>query len=133
MQTLGAKLRTERLKQNRPLAAIASDTCISARYLEAIEADDLKALPGGVFSRSFIKQYCEALGIDYHSMEQEISRVLPIEEEDPLPALSVAYEPVRTLKPKRSINTSVLVGLFVAAVVGSSGFYAWWQKMQHAT
>src|SRR3954451_14300967 len=95
MHSVGEKLRSERQRQNRSISANASETCISTRYLEAIEADDLSALPGGFFYKSFVKQYSGALGIDFGALEPELDRVKPPEIQDPLPALSVSYQIAR--------------------------------------
>lgn len=46
------------------LRQISEQTHISTRYLEAIEADDYKQLPGGIFTRSFIKAYARYVGFD---------------------------------------------------------------------
>ena len=40
MQSLGVRLRLERQRQKIGIEKIAEATCISQRYLEAIEADD---------------------------------------------------------------------------------------------
>src|SRR5882724_8433343 len=95
MHSVGEMLRNERQRQNRSISAIASETRISSRYLEAIEADDLSALPGGFFYKSFVKQYSGALGIDFGGLESEVDRVKPAEVQDPLPALSVSYQIAR--------------------------------------
>ncbi len=46
------------------LEEISSATKISLRFLEAIERDDFSKLPGGIFSRSFIRSYARYLGLD---------------------------------------------------------------------
>jgi hypothetical protein len=43
---------------------LSDQTRISRRHLEAIEADDYKQLPGGIFNRSFIKSFARAVGFD---------------------------------------------------------------------
>ena len=43
---------------------ISSATKISLRFLEAIEREDFSKLPGGIFSRSFIRSYARYLGLD---------------------------------------------------------------------
>lgn len=63
MQSLGVQLRLERERQKMDLARIAEETRINLSYLEAIEADDLDALPGEFFYRSFVRQYTKYLGI----------------------------------------------------------------------
>jgi cytoskeletal protein RodZ len=37
---------------------------IRVRFLEAIEAEEFGALPGGVYATSYIRQYCRAIGQD---------------------------------------------------------------------
>jgi cytoskeletal protein RodZ len=44
------------------LSDIASSTKICLRYLEAIEKGDFAKLPGGVYGRSYIRQYAAAAG-----------------------------------------------------------------------
>ena len=46
------------------LEEISSATKISLRILEAIEREDFAKLPGGIFSRSFIRSYARYLGLD---------------------------------------------------------------------
>ena len=130
MPTLGQNLRQARQKQGRSLADIATSTCISSRYLQAIEADDFKELPGGVFARSFIRQYGAALEIDPTLLERDILSALPLDEPDPLLVLSESYQAARVSKPARGLNTTWLVVLLFAAIAGSSGFFAWWQRLQ---
>jgi len=46
------------------LEEISSATKISLRFLDAIEREDFSKLPGGIFSRSFIRSYARYLGLD---------------------------------------------------------------------
>ncbi|MCS6884064.1 MAG: helix-turn-helix domain-containing protein [Acidobacteriota bacterium] len=57
METLGQELKRRREEQNITLQEISEATRIGIRFLRAIESDDYAALPGGVYSRSFIKAY----------------------------------------------------------------------------
>jgi cytoskeletal protein RodZ len=61
---VGATLREERLKKHLSIEDVAGQTRISHRFLRAIEADDLSALPGLVFARNFVRQYAALLGLD---------------------------------------------------------------------
>lgn len=49
MASLGQRLKEERLRQKKDLRTIADELRIGSRYLEAIEAEDWKQLPGGLF------------------------------------------------------------------------------------
>lgn len=133
MPSVGEKLRNERQRQNRSLSAIASDTCISSRYLQAIEADDLSTLPGYFFYKSFVKQYTAALGIDYRTVEAEVDKMEPTEEIDPLPVLSASYQIAKTEGRITRFPRNKAVwsgGLLLVTLAASGGCYHWWQKNQ---
>src|SRR5436305_2849104 len=98
MHSIGQTLRSEREKQTRSLSEIATQTCISPMNLEAIERDDVDSLPGFFFYKSFVKQYAMALGVPYSSVAEAVAAAEPRSEPDPLPALSVNYQPAR--KPR---------------------------------
>ena len=57
MTPVGETLRRERLKRNLDLEEISRELKISRRFLEAIEDDQYDKLPGGVFAKSFVRQY----------------------------------------------------------------------------
>lgn len=61
---IGTKLRQAREAQGLSIENIAGQTRIQSRYLEAIEAENLDALPGLVFARNFVRQYAIALKLD---------------------------------------------------------------------
>jgi cytoskeletal protein RodZ len=135
MPSVGDKLRMEREKQNRLLADIATQTRISLRYLQALEKDDLSSFPGAFFYKSFLKQYCTVLGLPYEAVESAAIALVPTEEVDPLPALTAAYHAAKSSsRASRGANMRVswAIGFLVAALVGSSGLYAWWQKLQRS-
>ena len=52
MFTVCEVLQRARLDQGIDLATVAARTKIKAKYLQAIEADDRKSLPGGFFYKS---------------------------------------------------------------------------------
>jgi cytoskeletal protein RodZ len=62
--SFGEQLRLAREARGISLREISEQTRISMRYLEAIEANDFKRLPGGIFNRSFIKAYARYIGYD---------------------------------------------------------------------
>ena len=75
-QSIGEKLRLAREARGIALREISEQTRISIRYLEAIEADDYKRLPGGIFNRSFIRAYAKFVGVDEHEALEDYSRTL---------------------------------------------------------
>ena len=57
-------LAETRMKSGRTLEQIADATKISIRFLRAIEAEEFSELPGGIFSRSYLRQYAGQIGIE---------------------------------------------------------------------
>jgi len=64
MSAFGENLRREREMRGVSLEEISSATKISLRILDAIEREDFAKLPGGIFSRSFVRSYARYLGLD---------------------------------------------------------------------
>ncbi len=95
MSSVGTILRDERVRQGRELGPIADSLCIMKRYLDAIERNDLKSLPGVFFYRSFVKQYAEILGLNESQLAGPMEALLAVDEPLPLPG----NDPVYTLSP----------------------------------
>jgi cytoskeleton protein RodZ len=62
--SFGEQLRAAREARGITLREISDHTRIPMRYLEAIENNDYKPLPGGIFNRSFIKKYANYIEFD---------------------------------------------------------------------
>ena len=58
----GEYLRREREMRGVSLEEITTATRISIRFLQAIENEELSKLPGGIFTRSFVRTYARYLG-----------------------------------------------------------------------
>src|SRR5687767_15752463 len=61
---LGSRLRAARERRGVSLRQIAGATKISVSALEALERNDLSRLPGGIFSRAFVRSYAIEVGLD---------------------------------------------------------------------
>ena len=64
MDDFGGKLRHARERRGISLRQIAASTKIAAAALEALERNDISKLPGGIFSRAFVRSYAAAVGLD---------------------------------------------------------------------
>ena len=62
--SFGARLRQQRERQQIALSSIAEQTKIKVSLLEELERDDLSHWPVGMFRRSFIRGYAQAIGLD---------------------------------------------------------------------
>ena len=78
-RTVGARLREARETRGVSLRQIANSTRISVMSLEALERSDLSRLPGGIFTRAFIRAYAEEVGLDPDRMIQDFIAELPPE------------------------------------------------------
>jgi cytoskeletal protein RodZ len=64
MSDLGGRLKQARLAKGVSLRDIATATKISVVALEALERNDYSRLPGGIFSRAFVRAYALAVGLE---------------------------------------------------------------------
>lgn len=64
MGDFGGTLRSARERKGISLRHIANATKISVGALEALERNDFSRLPGGIFSRSFVRNYALEVGLD---------------------------------------------------------------------
>jgi cytoskeletal protein RodZ len=107
------------------LRELSDQTRIARRYLEAIETDDYKELPGGIFNRSFIKAYAKAVG--YNEAEAvsaytEIARAHG-ETPDELPTSRQSSRIYMDGDTSRSPLITALLSLVILAII-SLGIYA---------
>ena len=71
-QTLGQKLKQAREEQRLTLEKASEATRIRAPYLQALEADDLSAMPAPVQARGFLRNYAEYLGLNIGQLLDEL-------------------------------------------------------------
>jgi cytoskeletal protein RodZ len=64
MADFGGKLRQARERRGVSLRQVSSATKISLGVLEALERNDVSKLPGGIFSRAFVRSYASEVGLD---------------------------------------------------------------------
>ena len=73
----GSKLREARERKGLSIREIADATKVSSRTLDALERNDIAHLPGGLFSRSFVRAYAAAVGLDPEAMVEDFVRQFP--------------------------------------------------------
>lgn len=74
--TLGEKLRQAREERGFSLSEVAEQTRISSLYLESIENDDYRILPGGIFNKGFVKSYAKLVGISEQEALSDYAELL---------------------------------------------------------
>ena len=73
----GRKLREARERRGVSLRQIANTTKIGMSALEALERNDISRLPGGIFSRAFVRSYAVEVGLDPEAMVQDFIAQFP--------------------------------------------------------
>lgn len=61
------------------LAEVSASTKIPVSKLQAIERDDIESLPGGIFTRGFVRSYAETVGLDPQATLAEFEARFPDE------------------------------------------------------
>jgi cytoskeletal protein RodZ len=125
--TLGEQLRRAREARGVSLREISEQTRITMRHLEAIEADDYKHLPGGIFNRSFVKAYARHVNFDEQRALDLYARTArergeSTEEAPTTPQRSRVYTGETTRPPLVTAALSALMIGFVI-LVGYAGIH----------
>lgn len=71
---IGPTLREARSRRKIDLAAVEDAIKIRARYLQAMENEEWDALPGGAYTRGFIRTYASYLGLDGERLAEDYRR-----------------------------------------------------------
>jgi cytoskeleton protein RodZ len=68
---IGETLRAARSRRKLSLSEVEAAIKIRARHLGAIEDEEWEALPGGAYTRAFIRTYADHLGLDGERLAAE--------------------------------------------------------------
>ncbi len=72
MATIGQKLKQVREAKRLTLEKVFEATRIRVPYLQALEADDLSAMPSLVQARGYLRNYAEYLGLNFDQLLDEM-------------------------------------------------------------
>jgi len=125
---IGGELRAARRSRKRTIEQIAKTTKISPTLLRAIENNDFDSVPGGLFTRGFLRAYAREVGLDpealvlrYRSEIEGAPPPEPLEAREDRAAQeveAVELEPAGESSPGQIIQICVIV-----IVVGA--YFAW--------
>jgi hypothetical protein len=126
---IGEVFREARRRREVDLAEVEAATRIRPRYLRAMEAEEWDVLPGGVYTRAFIRTYASFLGLDGERLAEDYREGVEgasREWEAPAePASAVPSGPAGR-KPRRRLGAGWLavpavLGVAVLAIVAIPG------------
>ena len=109
MSDFGGKLRQARERRGLSLRQIAANTRITPAALEALERNDISRLPGGIFTRAFVRSYAIEVGLD---PEETVREFLDLFQPPP----SGAPDPDSAFESQQR-TAGVVLKLVVASVV----------------
>ena len=111
--TLGEKLQQAREARGITISDVAEQTRISRLYLECIENNDYRTLPGGIFNKGFVKSYARYVGVDEQEALQDYTRLIT-EQQGEQGDEPKTYKP-EVLTDER--NSSSLITIIFAVVI----------------
>ncbi|HEY4422834.1 MAG TPA: helix-turn-helix domain-containing protein [Pyrinomonadaceae bacterium] len=135
--SIGEQLRLAREERGMGLREICEQTRISVHYLEAIEANDYKRLPGGVFNRSFIKAYAKCVGYDEREAIEGYTRYLREhgESSDDIKTTPLHSKVYTDTPATRSPVLTVVLAILILAILTAAALAAlhWFQRRASVT
>jgi cytoskeleton protein RodZ len=95
----GRRLRDARERRGISLRQIANATKISVAVLEALERNDISRLPGGIFSRAFVRSYAIEVGLDPDETIQNFIAQFPHD------AVAAGHSPAEPIEDNEALES----------------------------
>jgi hypothetical protein len=114
--SFGARLRTQREKQQVSLSTISSELKIKLSLLEGLENDHLAHWPKGIFGRSYLRSYARAIGLDPEPVVREYLELHPDAPADPFSKAKEAEDAQAQAPPPPAAKLRRLVSAAMSAV-----------------
>jgi cytoskeleton protein RodZ len=134
MESVGEKLRQQRVRQGLTLDDVSASTRISVKNLQAIESDELSGISSAFFYRSFVRQFAQRLGLDYDELAAAVQEWANTMPQPAMPGqLQAAMPKVPPLQPTRPKNFRWLFSFIalIAVLTGCSSLYGMWQSSRY--
>ncbi|MGC4375702.1 helix-turn-helix domain-containing protein [Fictibacillus sp. Mic-4] len=129
MSDLGNFLKQKREEKGLSLEELQTITKIQKRYLQAIEEGRYDVLPGSFYARAFIKNYCEAVHLNYEEVFEEYENDLPKSVKE-VTEYTPRSEKTRQVETKDAIFIRFLPSVVIVVVVLAL-FLGIWKLYQH--
>ena len=109
-------MRQAREERGISISEVAEQTRISPMYIESIEKDNYKPLPGGIFNKGFVKSYAKYVGLDEQDALQEYARLVA-QNEETIEDTHPRYRPEVLTDDARSASSIVPTVVFAAIIL----------------
>ena len=117
----GEFLRRAREQRGLTLEHIAHVTKIPVRQLNALERNEFKALPGGLYRRAEVRAYADAVGLDRNVAVARLAHAL----EDALPHPPAIVQPPRPPSMPARLRAPLLMVAGAAVTTGGIALAMW--------
>jgi cytoskeletal protein RodZ len=108
MPAFGERLRLARERRGLSVSQIAARTKISITALEALERNDVSKLPGGLFSRAFVRSYAREVGLDANETVREFIERCDGTAGEPAPSPATVFDSDRNFVAQQHTARVVL-------------------------
>src|SRR5687768_13299707 len=115
MSEFGSTFKKARESLGISLKAVAIETRIGTRFLQAIEDEEFHILPGGIFNRGFIRNYAQRLGLDPEQAVADYERLSGYQEPTPIESSAPTPQP-HSDKPGLSLYP-IAVGTLILLIL----------------
>ena len=119
----GATLRGARERKGVTLRQIAERTKISVAALEALERNDISRLPGGIFSRAFVRSYANEVGLDAEATIQAFMAQFPQDSVTAGHPRTDRVEDTELFESEQRVASSVVWLFVVSVAVAGAAIY----------
>lgn len=125
MTELGNRLKEAREAKGLSLDDLQELTKIQKRYLIGIEEGNYSMMPGKFYVRAFIKQYCEAVGLDSEEIFEQYKSEIPSVYSEELPEQLSRVQSRKTIPAGNSKVVEMLPKILAAVLVIGVAVLIW--------
>ena len=118
----GMKMRRHREERGITLRQIADATKLSVGALEALERNEISRLPGGIYSRAFVRSYALEIGLDPEQTVRDFMVQFP-HESVTVGSPHAPQPPFDIDRPTRSSTVTIATVVAISLLIGVILFF----------